>query len=144
MDPHRVSELREKRARLEELRRRQAAAVAEHETRFGGGGDAPAPAAASPTGAPVGKLGELEKLFAEALRQQVTTVGSVDSMRKHIQTGRFTPDHYIEMWRTRLGLNAAAAAAAPAPAPAPARASRQRPRTPPSVSSLRQEREREE
>ena len=135
MDPHRVSELREKRARLKELRRRQAEAVQQHEARFGASGDDASPTVATSPGAPVGKLGELEELFAEALRQQVTTVGSIDSMRRHIKTGRFTPDHYIDMWRTRLGLAA--------PAPAPARASQQRPRTPPSVASMQRERERE-
>ena len=65
-----------------------------------------------------GKLGELEELFAEALRQQVTTVGSVDTMRRHIQTGRFTPDHYIEMWRARL--------APTLPEPEPSRSPRRR------------------
>eukprot|EP01043_Picozoa_sp_COSAG02_P024686 COSAG02_NODE_1358_length_13076_cov_6.377745_8_plen_110_part_00 len=85
MDSHRAAELRAKRERLEQLRRAKADAEAAHEARFGqlarSGGMASGAAAA-------GKLpGELEELFAEALRQRVATEGSIDTMRRHIATG---------------------------------------------------------
>ena len=81
MDSHRAAELRAKRERLEQLRRAKAEAEAAHEARFGRlaqGGEAMAP----------GQIpAELEALFNEALRQRITTEGSIDTMRRHIAAG---------------------------------------------------------
>ena len=63
---------------------------------------------------------ELESLFEEALRRGVAKPGNVDTMRRNVESGRFTADHYIGMWRGRLGMPAPAPAAAAAATPAAA------------------------
>ena len=146
-----LADLRAKRERLEQLRRAQASSGG-----ASGGGDARAPARGAMMRPPdAEKLvlpAELESLFEEALRRGVAKPGNVDTMRRNVESGRFTADHYIGMWRGRLGMPpppAAAAAAAPSrqsqrradEAPPSARRGR---RTPPSVASLRRQLDEEE
>ena len=136
-----LADLRAKRERLEQLRRAQASSGGAR-----GGGDARAPARGAMMRPPdAEKLvlpAELESLFEEALRRGVAKPGNVDTMRRNVESGRFTADHYIGMWRGRLGMPPPPAAAAAAPSrqqqradEAPPSARRGR-RTPPSVAVL--------
>ena len=80
MDPHRAAELRAKRESLERLRRAKADVAAAHGAQFG--------RPQGSTAVPAGQLpAELEALFATALRQRITTEGSINTMRAHIETG---------------------------------------------------------
>jgi len=45
---------------------------------------------------------ELEAIFAEAIAAHLTTAVAVNRMRRHIESGRFTPEHYLAIWKSRL------------------------------------------
>ncbi|MEE2758378.1 MAG: thrombospondin type 3 repeat-containing protein, partial [Candidatus Thermoplasmatota archaeon] len=45
---------------------------------------------------------ELETVLAEAISAGLTTEAAANRMRRHIQTGRFTPEHYLKLWNKRL------------------------------------------
>lgn len=87
MNSRRAAELRAKREKLEELRRKKAEAEAAHEARFGPVSQAADQADGRSVGQSDVGIGELEELFAEALRRRVTTESSIDTMRHHIATG---------------------------------------------------------
>jgi hypothetical protein len=97
MDPHRAAELRAKRERLERLRRAKADAEAAHEAQFG--------RPQGSTAVPAGQLpAELEALFATALRHRVATEGSIDTMRRHIETGAVPLPGSLVWWSTCIWL----------------------------------------
>ena len=53
-----------------------------------------------------GKFDETEKklarVFSKAVALRLTTKEAVDRMERHVVTGRFSPEHYLEMWSKRI------------------------------------------
>ncbi len=45
---------------------------------------------------------KLARVFSKAVALSLTTKEAVDRMERHIETGRFSPDHYLEMWSKRI------------------------------------------
>ncbi|MEE3082473.1 MAG: SAP domain-containing protein [Candidatus Thermoplasmatota archaeon] len=45
---------------------------------------------------------ELETVLAEAISLGLTTEAAVNRMRRHVESGRFSPDHYLKLWNKRL------------------------------------------
>ena len=45
---------------------------------------------------------ELARLFSKALALGLTTEEAVVKMERHIETGRFSPEHYLNMWSKRI------------------------------------------
>jgi hypothetical protein len=46
---------------------------------------------------------ELDTIFTEALRAGLTNLQNIKTMKNNIEVGRFTPGHYMKLWRKRLG-----------------------------------------
>ena len=44
------------------------------------------------------KLKKFEVLLAEAQRRGLTSRSAVETMREHVQSGRYTVDHYLDTW----------------------------------------------
>ena len=44
------------------------------------------------------KLKKFEVLLAEAQRRGLTSRSAVETMREHVQSGRYTADHYLDTW----------------------------------------------
>lgn len=44
------------------------------------------------------KLKKFEVLLAEAQRRGLTSRSEVETMREHVQSGRYTVDHYLDTW----------------------------------------------
>ena len=44
----------------------------------------------------------LDLVFGNAVRYGLTSPGNVLTMRRNIESGRFTPEHYIDLWGSRL------------------------------------------
>ena len=47
----------------------------------------------------------LNRMFSKAMALGLTTQDSVKRMKRHIENGRFTPEHYLEMWTKRIEQN---------------------------------------
>jgi len=45
---------------------------------------------------------ELSRVFSKAVALGLTTKESVDRMERHVAAGRFSPEHYLEMWSERI------------------------------------------
>ena len=45
---------------------------------------------------------ELSRVFTKAVALGLTTKESIDRMERHIDAGRFSPEHYLEMWAKRI------------------------------------------
>ncbi|MEE2747262.1 MAG: thrombospondin type 3 repeat-containing protein [Candidatus Thermoplasmatota archaeon] len=45
---------------------------------------------------------ELSRVFSKAVALGLTTKESVDRMERHVAAGRFSPEHYLEMWTKRI------------------------------------------
>ena len=45
---------------------------------------------------------ELSRVFAKAVALGLTTKEAVGRMERHIDAGRFSPEHYLEMWVKRI------------------------------------------
>ena len=76
------------------------------------------PAAAPPPMPPPSQAGAgLNAILDEAAALGLTTPALVTKMLNNVEYGRFTADHYIKMWRTRIAEHKAANPAAPAAAP---------------------------
>ena len=56
----------------------------------------------------------LNAILDEAAALGLTTPALVTKMLNNVEYGRFTADHYIKMWRTRIAEHKAANPAAPA------------------------------
>ena len=48
---------------------------------------------------------ELNRIFSKAMALGLTTKEAVKRMKRHIENGRFTPEHYLEMWTERIEQN---------------------------------------
>jgi hypothetical protein len=102
----RSRELQEKRKQLQRLREQheQRMRIQQYEdeqrmratpnTSAGGGGDGEVGDSGFPP--------ELDGLLRSALRHGLTTEGNIDVMRRHIASGRFDHDHYIQLWSSRV------------------------------------------
>ena len=47
---------------------------------------------------------QLESLFAQAVKQGLAEVDACERMRENVRAGRFTAEHYKQMWRSRFEL----------------------------------------
>jgi hypothetical protein len=47
----------------------------------------------------------LNRIFSKAMALGLTTKDAVKRMKRHIENGRFTPEHYLEMWTERIEQN---------------------------------------
>jgi hypothetical protein len=45
---------------------------------------------------------KLARVFSKAVALSLTTKEAVDRMERHIVTGRFSPEHYLDMWSKRI------------------------------------------
>ena len=45
---------------------------------------------------------ELARVFAKAVALDLTTKEAVTRMERHVASGRFSPEHYLEMWTKRI------------------------------------------
>ena len=45
---------------------------------------------------------ELARVFAKAVALDLTTKEAVTRMQRHVSSGRFSPEHYLEMWTKRI------------------------------------------
>lgn len=45
---------------------------------------------------------ELRVLWDQAVERGLTNRGSVEKMMEHVQSGKYTAEYYITMWRSRL------------------------------------------
>jgi hypothetical protein len=51
------------------------------------------------------KSKELNRIFRKAMALGLTTKEAVKRMKRHVENGRFSPEHYLEMWSGRIAEN---------------------------------------